>query len=113
MRRAILRQACVCLSRRISRASLRLRYAHEEALNPRLAKAMNIDRRMMQEADALGLTVEDLKHLKKDAADLEEVERSGIELCELRMRQRGCSEESIEKKKVEMNQKIKEILQLS
>ena len=46
---------------------------------------------MMQEADALGLTVEELEALKKNAADLEEAVRRGMELWELRMRQRGYS----------------------
>jgi hypothetical protein len=73
---------------------------------------MGTDPNLKQQADALLLTVEDLENIRKNAADSKEAERRGIELWELRMRQRGESEESIEKKRAEWNQKIKKILQI-
>ena len=67
---------------------------------------------LRQEANALDLTVEELQAVKSSAADSVEAESRGIELWELRMRQRGCSEEAIQEGRAEISQKIKDILHL-
>jgi hypothetical protein len=71
---------------------------------------MSNDQKLRREADALGLTIEELQALKRDAADLAEAECRGMELWELRMRQRGYSEEAIEKRRAEITEKIRKIL---